>query len=187
MEPHTRDGLYVVISGRGEFVHGDRRAPFGSGDLIFVPAGSEMLAVLVAIAILTASACDRSMPPAEAPPPSATPGADSATDMSAAPMPSFTDRVWLRADAGSAPGAMQVYLSDGTLIADSCFETYRLSSWRLEGGEELVWSEDGTDIRARLVSVDADALVLRVMLRGGEEEQRFSAATVPYVCPDMPR
>jgi hypothetical protein len=28
---------------------------------------------------------------------------------------------------------MQVYLSDGTLISDSCFETYRLSSWRLEG------------------------------------------------------
>jgi hypothetical protein len=25
------------------------------------------------------------------------------------------------------------------------------------------------------------------MLRGGEEEQRFVAATVPYVCPDMTR
>ena len=32
---------------------------------------------------------------------------------------------------------MQVYLSDGTLISDSCFETYRLSNWRLDG-EELV-------------------------------------------------
>ena len=149
-------------------------------------AGSEMRTVLVAIAIVMTGACDRSTAPAEAPPPSATPVADSATDTPATPTPSFTDRVWLRADAGSAPGAMQVYLSDGTLISDSCFETYRLSSWRLEG-EELVWSEDGIDIRARLVSVDANALVLRVMLRGGEEEQRFSAATVPYVCPDMPR
>jgi mannose-6-phosphate isomerase-like protein (cupin superfamily) len=37
-EPHTRDELYVVISGRGEFVYGERRAPFGAGDLIFVPA-----------------------------------------------------------------------------------------------------------------------------------------------------
>jgi mannose-6-phosphate isomerase-like protein (cupin superfamily) len=37
-EPHTRDELYVVISGRGEFVYGERRAPFGPGDLIFVPA-----------------------------------------------------------------------------------------------------------------------------------------------------
>ena len=145
-----------------------------------------MRAVLVAIAIVMTGACDRSTAPAEAPPPSATPVADSAMDTPATPTPSFTDRVWLRADAGSAPGAMQVYLSDGTLISDSCFETYRLSNWRLEG-EELVWSEDGIDIRARLVSVDADALVLRVMLRGGEEEQRFTAATVPYVCPDMPR
>jgi mannose-6-phosphate isomerase-like protein (cupin superfamily) len=37
-EPHTRDELYVVIAGRGEFVYGERRAPFGTGDLIFVPA-----------------------------------------------------------------------------------------------------------------------------------------------------
>ena len=30
-EPHTRDELYVVISGRGEFVYGERRAPFEIG------------------------------------------------------------------------------------------------------------------------------------------------------------
>ena len=149
-------------------------------------AGSETRAVLVAIAIVMTGACDRSTAPAEAPSPSATPVADSATDTPAAPTPSFTDRVWLRADAGSAPGAMQAYLSDGTLISDSCFETYRLSSWRLDG-DQLAWSEDGVDIRARVVSVDTDALTLRLMLRGGEEEQRFTAAAVPYVCPDMPR
>jgi len=149
-------------------------------------AAGEMRSILVAIAIVMASACNQSTAPAEAPPPSATPVADSATDTPPPTTPSFTDRAWLRADAGSAPGAMQVYLSDGTLISDSCFETYRLSSWRLEG-EDLVWSEDGIDIRARLVSVDSNALVLRLMLRGGEEEQRFTAATVPYVCPDMPR
>ena len=37
-EPHSRDELYIVISGRGEFVYGERRSPFGPGDLIFVPA-----------------------------------------------------------------------------------------------------------------------------------------------------
>jgi mannose-6-phosphate isomerase-like protein (cupin superfamily) len=37
-QPHSRDELYVVIAGRGEFVYGGRRAPFGPGDLIFVPA-----------------------------------------------------------------------------------------------------------------------------------------------------
>jgi hypothetical protein len=81
---------------------------------------------------------------------------------------------------------MQIFLSDGTLISDSCFETYRLSSWWLDG-DHLAWTEDGIDIRARVVSVDADALTIGVMLRGREELQRFSAATVPYVCPDMPR
>lgn len=37
--PHTRDEVYVVVRGRGLFRHGDRAAPFGPGDLLFVPAG----------------------------------------------------------------------------------------------------------------------------------------------------
>jgi len=91
-------------------------------------AAGEMRSILVAIAIVMASACNQSTAPAEAPPPSGTLVADSATDTPATTSSSFTDRVWLRADAGSAPAAMQVYLSDGTLISDSCFETYDLSS-----------------------------------------------------------
>ncbi len=38
-EPHTRDELYVVVKGRGEFVNGDARDEFGPGDVLFVPAG----------------------------------------------------------------------------------------------------------------------------------------------------
>ena len=37
--PHTRDELYVVVSGSGEFVNGPERHPFGPGDVLFVPAG----------------------------------------------------------------------------------------------------------------------------------------------------
>jgi mannose-6-phosphate isomerase-like protein (cupin superfamily) len=37
-EPHDRDELYVVASGSGTFVRGDERAPFGPGDVLFVPA-----------------------------------------------------------------------------------------------------------------------------------------------------
>lgn len=36
--PHTRDEVYVVINGRGTFVHGDTRQPFGPHDVLFVPA-----------------------------------------------------------------------------------------------------------------------------------------------------
>jgi mannose-6-phosphate isomerase-like protein (cupin superfamily) len=40
-QPHTRDEVYVVVSGRGEFVNGAERHAFGPGDLMFVPAGVE--------------------------------------------------------------------------------------------------------------------------------------------------
>ena len=39
--PHTRDEVYVVVQGTGEFVNGPDRAAFGSGDVQFVPAGVE--------------------------------------------------------------------------------------------------------------------------------------------------
>lgn len=37
--PHTRDEVYVVVQGRGQFRNGDAVHSFGSGDLLFVPAG----------------------------------------------------------------------------------------------------------------------------------------------------
>jgi mannose-6-phosphate isomerase-like protein (cupin superfamily) len=39
--PHTRDELYFVVSGGGEFVNGPERHPFGPGDALFVSAGLE--------------------------------------------------------------------------------------------------------------------------------------------------
>lgn len=39
--PHSRDELYVVISGSGHFVNGSARHPFRSGEVLFVPAGTE--------------------------------------------------------------------------------------------------------------------------------------------------
>jgi mannose-6-phosphate isomerase-like protein (cupin superfamily) len=38
--PHDQDELYIVISGRGMFLKGSERRPFGPGDLIFVEAGA---------------------------------------------------------------------------------------------------------------------------------------------------
>nr|WP_299384473.1 cupin domain-containing protein [Allomuricauda sp.] len=40
-QPHTRDEVYVVISGTGEFLNGGVRTNFGPGDFLFVPAGVE--------------------------------------------------------------------------------------------------------------------------------------------------
>ena len=39
--PHSRDEVYIVVSGRGEFINGSGRHPFGPGDFLFVPAGVE--------------------------------------------------------------------------------------------------------------------------------------------------
>lgn len=39
-KPHERDELYVVVSGSGFFVNGERRDPFGPGDALFAPAGA---------------------------------------------------------------------------------------------------------------------------------------------------
>jgi mannose-6-phosphate isomerase-like protein (cupin superfamily) len=40
-EPHTRDEVYVVIEGTGQFRNGSERHRFAPGDLLFVPAGVE--------------------------------------------------------------------------------------------------------------------------------------------------
>ena len=39
--PHTRDEVYIVMRGSGQFVNGRTREPFSEGDLLFVPAGIE--------------------------------------------------------------------------------------------------------------------------------------------------
>ena len=38
-QPHVRDEIYVVVSGRGTFVHGNHRDAFGPGDFLFASAG----------------------------------------------------------------------------------------------------------------------------------------------------
>jgi mannose-6-phosphate isomerase-like protein (cupin superfamily) len=40
-KPHTRDEVYVVVSGTGSFSCGSSREVFGPGDVLFVPAGVE--------------------------------------------------------------------------------------------------------------------------------------------------
>lgn len=40
-QPHTRDEVYVVVSGSGEFLNGGKRTTFSQGDFLFVPAGVE--------------------------------------------------------------------------------------------------------------------------------------------------
>ncbi|WP_297108941.1 hypothetical protein [uncultured Devosia sp.] len=96
------------------------------------------------------------------------------------------NRVWVRqGEAQGLPGVMHIFLSDGTMVSDSCWETYRLSNWQQLSETEISWEEDGMTISADIASLTSDELVLSLKLMGGVEEQRFTPADVPYVCPDM--
>lgn len=100
----------------------------------------------------------------------------------------LTDRVWVKAgDEASLPGVIKIFLSDGTLVQDSCWETHRLSAWTKDGDKAVSWDEDGMEIKADILTVSADELVLSLKLVGGDVEERYTRATVPYVCPDMPK
>ena len=39
-KPHTRDEIYFVVTGTGEYVCEDTRRTFGPGDILFAAAGS---------------------------------------------------------------------------------------------------------------------------------------------------
>jgi hypothetical protein len=99
----------------------------------------------------------------------------------------LADRVWVRSDSTGLPGVMRIFLSDSTLVMDSCWETYRLARWHLESDSTLRWQEDAADIRATIRSLHDKELVLAVSLRSGSEEQHYTASAGPYVCPDMKR
>jgi hypothetical protein len=101
--------------------------------------------------------------------------------------PGLTDRVWTKVEDAGLPGVMLIFLSDGTLVQDSCWETHRLSKWELTSDTTVRWNEDGTDIAADIVSLTDAELVLSLKLVGGAEEVRYIPANVPYLCPDMNR
>ena len=43
------------------------------------------------------------------------------------------------------------------------------------------------EITADIVTLTADELVLSLKLTDGDLEERYTPATVPYVCPDIPK
>ena len=100
---------------------------------------------------------------------------------------SFTNRVWVKTDTGDLPGVLRIFLSDGTLVQDSCWETHRLSKWTMTGDTGLSWNEDGTDIAASIVSVNSTDLHLQLQLGNSTVDEHYTTATVPYVCPDVPK
>jgi hypothetical protein len=113
-------------------------------------------------------------------------GTEDAAESEATSNP-LLNRVWVRADDTGLPGPMQIFLADGTLVSDSCWETYRLSQWQQVSDTQISWDEDGTTIEADIATLSDSELVLHLKLGSEVQEQRYIPATVPYVCPDMER
>ncbi|MPZ18729.1 MAG: hypothetical protein GEV06_12555 [Luteitalea sp.] len=101
--------------------------------------------------------------------------------------PPFVGKVWMSTDAAAAPGALRIFLPNGTLLMDSCWETYRLAEWRSVDERRIEWQEDTAAIQAEVAEITDKRLVLRLQLVGETKEETYSAARVPFVCPDMPR
>jgi hypothetical protein len=114
--------------------------------------------------------------------------AEQSSDSKDEPASDLTNRVWVKAgDDAALPGVIKVFLSDGTLVQDSCWETHRLSPWQMTDARSLTWNEDGMDIKADIVTLTAHELVLSLKLKGGDVEEHYTPAPVPSVCPDMPK
>ena len=115
-------------------------------------------------------------------------GAPSALPPAAAPAPAaprtFVGKVWLSTDSAAAPGTLRIFLADGTLVMDSCFETYRLARWEALDGGRVAWQEDSARIEADVDETTAGELRLRLRLTQEIKEERYRLATVPFVCPD---
>jgi hypothetical protein len=99
----------------------------------------------------------------------------------------FVGKTWLATNPAAPLGTFRIFLPDGTLVMDSCVETYRLAKWQRVDERRIAWQEDTAKIEAELSQPAPDQLQLRLRLGGDVKEERFRLADVPFVCPDMPR
>jgi hypothetical protein len=96
----------------------------------------------------------------------------------------FVGKAWLSTDSSAARGTIRVFLTDGTLLMDSCGETYRLARWTAIDSTRIAWEEDGARIYADVTQSAANVLELRLHLKSDLKVERYRLAQVPYVCPD---
>lgn len=98
----------------------------------------------------------------------------------------FVGRVWIQTSA-TLPGVMRIFLPDGTLVMDSCWETYRLSRWRAVSDSVVAWQEDTAEVEAYIEGGEGNTMQLRLQLGGETRVEQYEAARVPYVCPEQAR
>ena len=98
--------------------------------------------------------------------------------------PPLVGKPWVSTDSSAAPGTLRIFLPDGTLVMDSCGETYRLARWRAIDERRIEWQEDSARIEADVTQLSSDQLQLRVHLVRELKEENYRLARVPFACPD---
>jgi hypothetical protein len=136
---------------------------------------ARVLAILAGAAAFTGCNQRAAPPPPERP---ATTGADYA-------LPAFVGKVWMSTTRGKPLGSIMIFLPDKTLLMDSCFETFRIAEWGVISEDTIRWREDAIPIEAQYVQPTEDSLQLKIA--GMSDDQTYMSASVPYVCPDMPK
>jgi hypothetical protein len=119
-------------------------------------------------------ACQQSCPPAQAP-----------IAATAEGLPAFVGSVWVSTTPGKARGSIMVFLPNKTMLIDSCFEGFRVVDWGVIDANRIRWREDTVPIEAEYSQLSPDVLQLKPV--GTNESNSYVRATVPYVCPEMPK
>lgn len=144
------------------------------------------MAVLMTVA-LCGAACSKPESTAQIPAPPPPPAAPTTQEGAALGQPAdprFIGKIWVSTTPGHSRGSLLIFAPDRSLLMDSCFETYRISQWGAEG-DRIRWIEDAIPIEATISMPNENEL--RLQLAGQDKVQSYVTATVPYVCPDMPR
>jgi uncharacterized membrane protein len=128
---------------------------------------------IAAVLLLVAAACR--------PAPSASPAGEQAPTQPRA----FVGKTWLSTDPAAAQGTIRIFLADGTLVMDSCFETYRLARWEALDEKRIAWQEDTARIEAEVDESAPGRLRLRLKLAQEIKDESYSVAPTPFVCPDV--
>lgn len=96
----------------------------------------------------------------------------------------FAGKIWMSTDQSAPLGTLRIFLPDGTLVMDSCFETYRIARWRSIDERRIEWQEDTARIEAEVAQEIPDLLRLRLHLVSEVKEENYRLVQVPFLCPD---
>jgi hypothetical protein len=99
--------------------------------------------------------------------------------------PAIENVIWFRDDAGAPPGEIRVFATDGSLLMDSCYETFRIARWRRVDGDTIAWTEDASEIIAEIANATASNLTLVLHLRNETVTQSWSRKDGEFLCPSI--